>query len=135
MTLEELILSYETDFFRAQFCQNRPALASRFCDDFVEHAKSGRIYSKAEEIESLGSLRQNRDISILDFTLTLLDDNVCLARYRSFDATENAHALRMSVWVQRDGRWQLLFHQGTPQASSQLTIPNSTTEDSRRNRQ
>lgn len=133
MTFKERILRYEKDFFCAQFCQDRTALDSRLCDGYLEYAKSGRIYSKADIVESLGNLLQDRNISILDFTCIALSDSACLAHYRSFDASDHTYALRTSIWVLRDGRWQLLFHQGTPQSTSPITKVSKSTSNTRRN--
>jgi hypothetical protein len=56
--------------------------------------------------------------SISDFQARLLADDVALVTYRSqrhASGTLPASAsLRSSLWKQRDGRWQMFFHQGTP---------------------
>lgn len=38
----------------------------------------------------------------------MLSDEVALVTYRG------AKANRASVWIRRDGQWQMRFHQGTP---------------------
>ena len=56
--------------------------------------------------------------SMRDFTTRLLSESVVLVTYRSVlrDPVRGKewHALRSSVWKRIDGRWQIIFHQGTP---------------------
>jgi hypothetical protein len=47
-----------------------------------------------------------------------LGAGVALLTYRSahrrLDGSLEQHTYRSSVWVEGEGRWQLLYHQGTP---------------------
>jgi glyoxylase I family protein len=45
-----------------------------------------------------------------DFAVARLGVGVALVTYRSRDPR---HARRSSIWVRRNGRWQMVFHQGT----------------------
>ncbi len=61
-------------------------------------------------------------VAISDFHASLLSDGVVLVTYRSardsrMRSGQTAIALRSSVWVWRDSRWQIVFHQGTPQGT------------------
>ena len=55
-------------------------------------------------------------MAIGQFHLAVLHDEVALVTYRS-DApgpgVPSRPVSRSSVWVRRDGRWRLRFHQGT----------------------
>lgn len=55
---------------------------------------------------------------LTDFDLTILGPDKVLARYRAVtqhrSEPEPRHSLRSSLWALRSGRWQMLFHQGTP---------------------
>jgi hypothetical protein len=46
--------------------------------------------------------------------LHTLAPDVVLATYRVVDETRKQHTLRSSIWKLKDGRWQMVFHQGTP---------------------
>ena len=48
---------------------------------------------------------------------SLLAEDIALLIYRSTRTTTlqaATRALRSSLWVHRDNRWQMIFHQGTP---------------------
>ena len=90
-------------------------LGELIADDFLEYGSSGRIFSKAAIIAALRDEVRSR-ISLMEFKVTLLGDGVALTTYRSMrevHETVNAEALRSSIWILRDGRWQVRFHQGT----------------------
>jgi len=96
--------------------QSPRRLASLIADDFLEFGASGRIFGKQDVLDAAESLP---DVStpLTDFHVTGLGENVALVTYRSVtrDADDSMHsALRSSIWVHADGRWQMRFHQGTP---------------------
>jgi hypothetical protein len=96
-------------------------------DDFREFGSSGRSYTKAEIIallqeESAESAEPAEPahpvtLSLSDFTVRLLAPAIALATYtatRTNQRTgETTHSLRSSLWILRNDRWQLHFHQGT----------------------
>lgn len=88
-----------------------------FAADFLEIGSSGRVFDKATAIASLAALREGAPpVALVDFQLRLLTPTVALAVYRVVARPASGEAswsLRSSVWVQRGGRWQLAFHQGT----------------------
>jgi hypothetical protein len=91
------------------------ALANLLTDDFREFGASGRIYTKLEIIAALAA-ESPSTITLTEFDCRFPAPTVALVTYRSHhaDATGTpASALRSSLWIHRDGRWQMLFHQGT----------------------
>ena len=94
-------------------------------DEFVEVGSSGRVYSKSRVLAALAeeaaSGRETR-FRLTDFSLRVLGPEAVLARYRvegeGLSGSEPRHSLRSSVWVLQSGRWQLLFHQGTPTSAA-----------------
>lgn len=102
-------------------------VSSLLAAEFREYGSSGRIYSKAEIVEMLQS-EPSTDISLMDFEIQPLGDRAVLATYRAVkqvpgstpestpESTSGSLAvesLRSSIWVFREERWQMLFHQGT----------------------
>ena len=86
------------------------ALADLLADDFCEFGASGRVW--AREATIAGVLTGGRGgIRVCDFVVALLAEAVALATWHS--ETGDGVARRPSLWVLRDGRWQLGFHQGT----------------------
>ncbi len=85
-------------------------------DDFIEFGSSGRVFSKRDVLDSASSL-PDVVTPLVDLEATVLGRGIVLVTYRS--ATRNINglthrALRSAVWVYRNDRWQLRFHQGTP---------------------
>ena len=102
-SLEELLLQPET---RA----NPTKVAALLTDDFREFGSSGRIYTKPEILSVLAK-EEPRAITLCNLVCQQLSPEAALLTYQS-SALDRA-ALRSSLWVLRDGRWQMLFHQGT----------------------
>lgn len=51
-------------------------------------------------------------VRLTDFAVQFLAVEAALATYRS-EHGDGAAALPSSIWIHRDGRWQMRFHQGT----------------------
>jgi len=101
-------------------------LDALLCDDFREFGSSGRVYTKADIIALLNDEPSDAStLSLSDFTIQLLAPDIALATYISTrrDPITGGitHALRSSLWGQKDDTWQMRFHQGTriPTAPSQ----------------
>jgi glyoxylase I family protein len=81
-------------------------LMSLVATDFVEIGRSGRTWTRESIREVLeGPLAA---VPLEAFEVAMLADDIALATYRT------PGAKRSSIWVRRDGRWQIRFHQGTP---------------------
>ena len=82
-------------------------LMSLIADDFLEFGRSGRIWTR-DSIRSVLEGPPSGPVSMENFEVAVLADDVALVTYRG------ASANRSSVWVRREGHWQMRFHQGTP---------------------
>jgi hypothetical protein len=84
--------------------------------EFFEFSSSGRVFDKRQTLESLRDETPRRRC-ISDFGIVKLSPGVVLATYRAIRNGETGertiHSLRSSIWKLNDGRWQLVFHQGT----------------------
>ncbi|UTT43622.1 nuclear transport factor 2 family protein [Exiguobacterium aurantiacum] len=80
-------------------------------EDFFEIGSSGRILYREEDTNTmdLGEI----DITLTNFKLDVIRDDVVLATYRTENHTTGQSALRSSIWVNIDGTWKMKFHQGT----------------------
>ncbi|GAU85814.1 DUF4440 domain-containing protein [Bosea sp. BIWAKO-01] len=115
----ELIRGLEEELFKPSVRASPEALDRLLADGFVEFGRSGGVYEKAAVIRSLvGDSSEQRDVpAARDFVLRSLADDVVLLTYLSFrvaNGREERHTLRSSIWRFIDGRWQMVFHQGTP---------------------
>jgi hypothetical protein len=85
-------------------------------DDFMEIGSSG-VYDKRQIIESLKDESPTKR-SLSDFKAFTLAPDVILVTYRITQHgpsdSSPVHSIRSSIWKLLDGRWQMVFHQGTP---------------------
>jgi hypothetical protein len=93
------------------------SLNALLADEFVEFGSSGRVFDKEGTMAALRG-EAAVDASIEGFRTAALAEGLALATYRLVERRADAEApecsLRSSVWRLRDGRWQIVFHQGTP---------------------
>jgi hypothetical protein len=87
-------------------------------DDFVEFGSSGRVFNKRQVIEALQQEARDaaRRVLLADFTVRQLASDAMLVTYRATSEDWGGSRLRSSIWKLIDGRWQMVFHQGTPAA-------------------
>jgi hypothetical protein len=89
-------------------------VADLLADGFVEIGSSGQTFTKEQAMAFLGAESTTR-YTAADLKVQLLAPDVVLATYRACRHAEPpVFTLRSSIWVQREGQWQILFHQGTP---------------------
>ena len=93
-------------------------------DDFREFGSSGRIFDAAAVLGTLVPAEQRGSRAVIGmegFRVERVAPNVVLATYlaRRVDASRvTPPSLRTSLWCKRDGRWQIVFHQGTPTSAA-----------------
>ncbi len=115
MTPAEEVRVLELSLLNESVRKDAARVALLLTDDFQEFGASGRTYSKTEVIAQLQE-EHEREIVMQDFDSLMIDSSTMLVRYRSVRTGEDGttvEALRSSLWVLRQGRWQILFHQGT----------------------
>ncbi len=91
-------------------------LKEHLSDEFLEFGSSGNIFNKEDQLEAIRNDKTVTDsikYTVSDFTIKLIASDVVLATYRSLRHTDNRLVLRSSVWNRNQGKWQMLFHQGT----------------------
>lgn len=115
-SLTEQMLECEKKLLDPVLRRSPQRLATLLADDFVEFGSSGRTYDKKQVLYRLGR-QLLAHLTIEDFRAVELAPGAALVTYRaraeSQDGRSEKHSLRSSLWVQRDGQWQMLFHQGT----------------------
>lgn len=108
--LQDYLCTLEERLFHPDREANRADLIPLLAEDFQEFCSSGRIMNRQQAIDALLNSTP-RAATLTYFYVTLLAHNVALATYHVTTTLHSSH--RSSIWVERDGRWQLLFHQGT----------------------
>jgi hypothetical protein len=89
-------------------------------DDFQEIGSLGDVFGKREALDELA--QESRDghhteRKTEDWSVRALSIDVALVTYKvvRLDRGDGSTvaSLRSSIWAFRDGRWQMVFHQGT----------------------
>jgi hypothetical protein len=93
-------------------------LDALLADGFREFGSSGRNYTKADMLDFLPTEPSTFTLALACFAVQLLAPTVALATYISTRTEQTTgattHTQRSSLWVEQSGRWQIVFHQGTP---------------------
>ena len=108
--LQEHLYSLEERLLHPDRTSERTALISLFANDYQEFCPTGRVSNRQQTIDDILTCHP-RAATIHHYFVTPLCETAALATYRL--TTPNAVTYRSSLWVFRDNRWQLFFHQGT----------------------
>lgn len=108
--LQDHLYSFEERLLHPDREHDRTILIPLFADEFKEFCISGRIFSRQQVIDALLK-SEPRPATISNYYIDRLAENVALATYSAKTALVISH--RSSLWIFRDNRWQLFFHQGT----------------------
>jgi hypothetical protein len=99
---------------------SRQQLDQILADEFLEFASSGATYNKRQIISLLVADPESampRYATVQNLKINWLADGVALLTYRSAKSSPRSaravRANRASIWKKIEGRWQLVFHQGT----------------------
>jgi hypothetical protein len=116
--IADLLLGYERKLMVSSIRGNRDVVSALLAEDFREFGSSGCSWSRAAMLDHLAAELPRPAPEVVDFHVTAIGPAAMLVTYRVIigDAAGdgvNASSLRSSLWVLRNGRWQILFHQGT----------------------
>lgn len=113
-----LLKEQEEALLAADYRASPDKVSDLLADGFIEFTRSGHVCDRNETIAALASERSVLLRRAFDFRVTLLGEAVALLTYRSARRSnsdlEEEYSLRSSIWVRKQGRWRMRFHQGTP---------------------
>lgn len=89
---------------------DRNALLELITPDFKEFCTSGRVFN-ANQLGHELMTSAPRAATMSHFYVTPLGENAALATYHV--TTSSSTSRHSSIWVKRNGRWKMYFHQGT----------------------
>jgi hypothetical protein len=100
--------------------KNYDAFGSYLASDALEVEPDG-VYDKTGSVKGV-SIFDFSKVELSDWKTVKFDDDASLVAYTvklpKMDAEYHA-----TIWVKRDGKWQALFHQGTPAAKPEGNKP------------
>lgn len=118
--LQAYLLALETALQTKEVRSSKSQLLEILAPDFREFGRSGKSYDLGEILAGLTAEISTVKTVIEDFSLSLLSDTIVLATYRGIRFNDDGTELRSnrsSIWrLEEDGRWRMVFHQGTPAA-------------------
>jgi len=109
----------EEDLLKPEVRRSADQVGRLIADDFIEFGSSGAVYDKRQIIAALQKEASEPPtrVTLTDFTVRSLAPDVALVTYRSTREGTSTSRLRSSIWKLFDGRWQMIFHQGTPSST------------------
>ncbi len=114
---QDIFYNLETSLHKKEVRNSHEKVSELIADDFMEFGKSGGIFHKQDTLEGLGNETVNLQITVSDFMARELSPEVVLVTYTASmldnDKVTTVSTNRSSVWILRDGKWQMTFHQGT----------------------
>lgn len=109
--LKEHLFQLEQRLLQSKTRTSPEEISKLLADEFFEFGSSGRVLYKKDMVSAgLDVIKATMD----HFEMHPLAPDVVLVTYRSVNETRKRHSLRSSIWKRIDGRWQMVFHQGTP---------------------
>lgn len=115
MHIDQHLHELELELLQPRVRRSPELLSFLLAADFREFGGSGRVYTRDEIIEALQT-EVPAQILISEFRVQSVGADAALVTYRATRNTPDgppAISMRSSLWVVRDGHWQMLFHQGT----------------------
>ncbi len=119
--LEEIRL-LEQKLHLAEIRQSPAIVAELLAEGFVEFGSSGTVYDDRDELIAGLAAEKSEEaappIISRNYAFRSISPDAVLVTHRNIrEAGERGlerHTLRSSIWQRIDGRWQMIFHQGTP---------------------
>jgi len=115
-TITSIIRQLEERLLLPNVRKSEKEVSALIAEEFVEYTSSGHIADKNQTIKGLLTEKPIQ-IALSDFKTRMLAPDVVLATYLAVKQDSNgqpSYSLRSSIWKMIDGRWQIVFHQGTP---------------------
>jgi len=108
----------ETSLHKRQIRNCADATSALLANDFVEFGSSGKVWDKSSIIASMQTETMDEPITVEDFEARELASDVVLHIHKqpqqeSCRRPLPVSSLRSSIWKRRNGKWQMIFHQGT----------------------
>ncbi len=108
-----LVIAQERALLSAEVCCSAETVEELLDPEFREVGASGRVWTRAEMLSALAadSPGEEAPVQAMEMHGQLLTPSLVLLSYVSERAGRRAH--RSSLWRHSNGRWRLLYHQGT----------------------
>jgi hypothetical protein len=116
--IEKHIFELENELLKTETRQSAEKISELLSDDFIEFCSSGNIYkyNKGDVFDKNINLPEVK-WELKQFTTKQLSNECIMATYKIIKHIElnesMKYSLRSSIWKCIDGKWKMIFHQGT----------------------
>ena len=114
--VEDHLRQLEERLLQPSVRKSAEEVSELLASEFIEFGSSGRIFDRQQIIASL-QMEPTVRRSVVDFRTCILAPAVVLVTYRAVrqgtSDEQPTYSLRGSIWNLIDGRWLMVFHQGT----------------------
>lgn len=115
--LKETIYKLEEKLQKPDVRKSAKELDDLISDDLIEFGSSGQKYTKKDVLANLPSSPEIKFI-MTDFETNILGEKIVQSLFKTektnLETGKITTSLRSSLWRNEDGKWKMLFHQGTP---------------------
>jgi len=116
MDVSELIKALEFELLQPEVRKSSDRLDELLADNFLEIGASGRNYNKQDILNELPEQYEIK-FTLKNFNTIEISPDTILATYQVEKeipcSNEKIFSSRSSIWKNKDGNWQMIFHQGT----------------------
>jgi len=112
-----MLIGLEKELLTSETRANANRIAELIRDDFIEYGSSGEIFGKDVVLEALPLEKGERKFFADNFKARSLSQDLVQVTFDTVvtyvETNTSKSAIRSSLWKLEDGRWQMIFHQGT----------------------
>lgn len=109
--MKDKILKLEKSLFKYEFMSDVTYLNEILDDKYIELGKSGKKFNKQDVINDLSILKEDRRISIYNFTCDKIQNDIYLIHYITKSNDDNIY--RTSIWRKKHNKIKIIFHQAS----------------------
>jgi hypothetical protein len=118
--LEKIIFDLETELQKDEVRISVERLDELISDDFKEITSSGDVTNKQDCFVNLPSAPKI-DFIMTDFQTRELTPDLVQSFFKTektvIETGKKSFSKRSSIWKNENGKWKMIFHQGTPTQS------------------
>lgn len=115
--LEKIIFQLENKLQQPDVRKSKIKLKELISDDLIEIGSSGQIYTKKDVLKNLPMSPEIKFI-MTDFKIVIFSPSIIQSLFKTEKTNQKTNkktcSLRSSIWKKNNGKWKMIFHQGTP---------------------
>jgi hypothetical protein len=115
--IEKTLFELEAELQKPDVRKSIEKLNGLISDEFREITSLGTVKNKQDCFVSLPAAPEIKFV-MTDFSVRELAPNLMQTFFKTEKTEINtgkvSHSIRNSIWINENGKWKMIFHQGTP---------------------